>query len=164
VTVSTPGEIRKGKLCVKSADAFSARLARFRDGPVEVTVERKHATRSQRANAYWWGVCLALVSEHTGYTADELHEFAKATFLPKKLAFSDGNGEVVGEYVVGGTTTRLNTVEFGEFIERFRQWAAETLDVVIPGPGAIRCQITSRSTRISTRRPQRLAWSTSTSS
>jgi hypothetical protein len=132
--ISTPGEIRKGKLRVKSADTFAACLARFKDGPVEIRIERKYATRSQPQNRYWWGVCLALVSEHTGYTPDELHEFAKARFLPKTLAFADGNGEVKDELVLGGTTTKLDTVQFGEFIESFRQWAAETLDVFIPDP------------------------------
>jgi hypothetical protein len=132
-TVSTPAEIRKGKLCVKNAGEFSAALSRFRDGPVMVTVERKYANRSQKQNKYWWGVCLALVSEHTGYTPEEMHEVAKAKFLPKSMAFADGNGEVRDELVLGGTTTRLDTVQFGEFIEQFRQWAA-TLGVVIPDP------------------------------
>lgn len=55
-------------------------------------------------------------------------------FLPKKLAICDGNGEVKGEVVIGGTTTSLNRIEFGEFVDRFRQWAAEELSVVIPDP------------------------------
>ncbi len=132
--VSTPGEIRGGRLRVKNAGQFAADLARCRDGAVSITVERKVATRSQRQNAYYWGVCLELVSEHTGYTPDEVHEFAKAKFLPKKLAFADGNGEVKDDMVIGGTTTKLDTIQFGEFIEAFRRWAAETLDVVIPDP------------------------------
>jgi len=75
-----------------------------------------------------------LVSEHTGYTPDEVHELAKQMFIPKRLAVADGNGEIRGEYVIGGTTTTLNTIEFGEFVESFRRWAAQDLDVVIPDP------------------------------
>lgn len=96
------------------------------------------ATRSVRANSYYWGVVVHLISEHTGYTPDELHDVLKAKFLPKHLAFSDGNGEVKGEFVIGGSTRKLNTAEFVEYTESIRRWAAEDLDVVIPDPEVAR--------------------------
>jgi hypothetical protein len=79
-------------------------------------------------------VALKLLSEHTGYTVDELHEWAKAKFIPKHLALLDKNGEVRDDLVIGGTTTRLNRVEFNEYIEALRKFAAEELGVVIPDP------------------------------
>lgn len=127
-------KLTKGKLHVRAWSKLVAVMARWRDGEYTITLARKHAHRSQKQNAYWWGVCVALVSEHTGYDPDEVHELAKQMFLPKRLAMANGNGEIVGEYVLGGSTTKLNTIEFGEFIERFRRWAAEELDVVIPDP------------------------------
>lgn len=126
--------LTKGKLCVRAWSRLAEVLKHWRDGEYTITIERKHANRSQKQNAYWWGVCVRLVSEHTGYDPDDVHELAKHMFLPKHLAVADGNGEVVGEYVLGGSTSKLNTLEFGEFIERFRRWAAETLDVAIPDP------------------------------
>jgi hypothetical protein len=131
--ISTPGEIRKGKLRVKDADRFSAALARFRDGAVEITVERKYATRSMAQNAWYWSCVVGLVAEHTGYTPDEIHEIYKAKFIPKPMAIADGNGEIVGEVVLGGSTTRMDTVQFSDYCERIREWAA-TLGVVIPDP------------------------------
>lgn len=131
--VSTPGEIRKGKLCVKDATVFSQRLARFKDGAVQITVERKYATRSQKQNRWYWSQVIGLVAEHTGYTPDEIHEIYKAKFIPKPMAIADGNGEIVGEVVLGGSTTRMDTVQFSEFCERIREWAA-TLGIVIPDP------------------------------
>ncbi len=133
MNVSTLGEIRRGKLCVKGADYFSARLARFRDGPVEITVERKHATRSTNQNAWYWSQVVGLVAEHTGYTPDEIHEIYKAKFIPKELAIADGNGEVVMEVVIGGSSAKLDTAQFSDYCERIREWAA-TLGVVIPDP------------------------------
>ena len=130
----TTATVQRGKLRVRNWNRISQQLARSKDGEYVIRIERQHAHRSQRANRYWWGVCVHLVSEHTGYDPDEVHQLAKQMFLPKTLALADGNGEVVGEYVLGGSTTKLNTVEFGEFIERFRRWAAETLNVVIPDP------------------------------
>jgi hypothetical protein len=131
--VSTPAEIRKGKLRVKDAGKFSERLGRFRDGPVLLTVERKYATRSTAQNALYWACVVGLVAEHTGYTPDEIHDIYKAKFIPKAMAIADGNGEIVGEVVLGGSTTRMDTVQFSEFCERIREWAA-TLGVVIPDP------------------------------
>jgi len=127
--------VKSGKLFVRNRRDFDRQIAQFRDGlEFELTVQRRRAARSIQQNAYWWGVCLQVVSEHTGYTPDELHEIAKQMFLPKRLAMNDGNGEVVGEFVLGGSTRTLNTIEFGEFIEKWRQWAAETLDCNIPDP------------------------------
>jgi hypothetical protein len=131
--ISTPGEIRKGKLCVKQADTFAERVSKLRDGPVEVTVERKYATRSVDQNKWYWACVVGLVADHTGYTPDEIHEIYKAKFIPKAMAIADGNGEIVGEVVLGGSTTRMDTVEFSDYCERIRDWAA-TLGVVIPDP------------------------------
>ncbi len=131
------GRIEQGKLQVRGRQDFERQIRQLRDGEVVVTVERRHATRSLDQNAYWWGVCVELVSNHTGYTPDEIHELAKQMFLPKRLAVTDGNGEIKGEFVVGGTTTTLNKVEFGEFIESFRRWAATDLGVVIPDPNEV---------------------------
>lgn len=132
--IVTTARVTRGKLHVRNWNRIASQLAQSKDGEYVITIERKHAHRSQQQNRYWWGVCVHLVSEHTGYHPEEIHELAKQMFLPKAVALADGNGEVVGEYVLGGSTVRLNRLEFGEFIERFRQWAAETLGVVIPNP------------------------------
>lgn len=105
-----------------------------RDCELEIVIERKHATRSLAQNALYWGVYCKTLADHTGYTSDEIHEILKAKFLPKKLAIADGNGELRGEFVIGGTTTRLNKIEFGEYLEQIHRWAAEELGVTIPEP------------------------------
>jgi hypothetical protein len=134
--VVTTGYIKAGRLEMRNRKQVSAQLKRMKDGEVLITIEKKHATRSAQANRYFWGVVVEMISDHTGYTPDEVAEILKAKFLPKKLAVCDGNGEVVGEFVIGGTTTRLNKIEFGEYIESIRRWSAETLGVVIPDPDA----------------------------
>ena len=65
---------------------------------------------------------------------DEVHEFCKAKFLPNKVTLADKNGEVVEEVVVGRSTSPLNKIQFGEYIEAIRKWAAETLDLNIHDP------------------------------
>lgn len=130
----TTGEIRGGTLKIRNRAALSQALRGMKDGEVLIRIERLRATRSQSQNAFYWGVVVQLLSEFTGYTPDEMHEVLKAKFLPKRFAVCDGNGEIKDELVIGGSSAVLNTVEFGEYLEAIRQWAAETLHVVIPDP------------------------------
>jgi hypothetical protein len=116
---------------MRQSGVFATQLRQLRDGEVEIRIERKRATRNQQQNRLYWGVVLWALSEHTGYTPDELHEICKAKFLPKQLAVADGNGEVVGEFVIGGSTTKLSMGEFSDYLRQIKLWAAE-LGVVIP--------------------------------
>ena len=109
-------QVKAGKLFIQHRRAFDQQIRLLDERwMLEVTVKRLRATRSIQANRYWWGVCLALASEKTGYTPEELHEIAKQMFIPKKLAICDGNGEVQGEFVMGGSTRSMNTSEFYQF-------------------------------------------------
>lgn len=123
-----------GRLWIRNRRSFDEQVAKLDERwELEVTVTRLRATRSPQANRFYWGVVIEALSQHTGYTPEEMHDLCKAQFLPKKLAVCDGNGEVVGEYVLGGSTRQLKTNEFYEYVERVRQWAAE-LDCYIPDP------------------------------
>jgi len=128
-------QVKSGRLYIRNRREFDAQVERLDSRwELEITVKRQRATRSLQQNAYYWGVVVAMLSEHTGYTPDEIHDFLKTKFIPKRLAFQDGNGVVVEELVLGGSTRSMNTIEFGEYMEDIRRWAAEELDVVIPDP------------------------------
>lgn len=132
-TVITTATVERGELRLRNGRAFREAVARFPDGsPLVVSVTRLRAQRSLQANAYYWSAVVGTLSEHTGYTPDEVHELLKMKFLPKRLAMCDGNGEVRGEFVIGGSTTRLDNLEFSDYIRAIRIWAAEDLDVTIP--------------------------------
>jgi hypothetical protein len=133
--VVASAEVKSGKLYIRNRRAFDDQIARLDERwELEVTVKRQRATRSQQQNRYYWGVVVHLLSEHTGYTPDEMHEFLKMKFIPKTLAVCDGNGVIVDEFVIGGSTREMNTIQFGEYVEEIKQWAAQELDVVIPDP------------------------------
>jgi len=134
--VEATARLQGGRLFISDRRTFDRQLReRLKETWVlEVLVRRRRAARSIKQNAYYWGVCIQLVSEHTGYTPEEIHDIAKQMFIPKRLALADGNGEIRGEFVIGGSTREMDTKGFNEFVERFRQWAAEDLDVVIPDP------------------------------
>jgi len=133
--IITTGVVRDGKLKLRHAERVSRELKHWtRDAEVTVTIARKRATRSLAQNALYWSVYVEVLSEHTGYSPDEIHTILKAKFLPKALALCNGDGEVRDEFVIGSTTTTLNKNEFSEFLRNIQQWAAEELGVVIPDP------------------------------
>lgn len=102
--------------------------------PILISVTEERATRSASQNAWYWGVIMARLSDRTGYTPDELHEYCKQRFLSKHLAIANDNGEIVDDRVIGGSTTKLTTKAFGEYCELIRQWAAAELGLDIPDP------------------------------
>lgn len=129
----TTGFVHDGKLTVRNRKHFDAWLEKLDRGEVIVTIEKAHATRSEQQNRWYWAVILKHLSEHTGYTAEELHEYCKQRFNSKTLVICNDQGEITDEETVGLSTTKLNKLTFGEYCESIRQWAAE-LGVVIPDP------------------------------
>ncbi len=124
----------RGRLKVRDWTRILQAVAKMRNGEVLIRLERAYATRSEQQNAWYWSQVVGLVAQHTGYTPDEIHEIYKAKFIPKHLALADGNGEIVGAFVLGGSTTKLHTAAFADYCERIREWAADELGVVIPDP------------------------------
>jgi hypothetical protein len=128
------GRLVDGQVHLRNKPAFDRALRRQGDGEITVTVEPRRVTRSVQANRYYWGVVVAHLAEHTGFTSDETHEALKQLFLPKHLALTAGNGDIIGEFVIGGSTTRLDDREFSDYCRRIKQWALDSLEVFIPEP------------------------------
>ena len=77
--------------------------------------------RSVEQNRYYWGVVLTEISEYTGHTSDELHEYFKKEYLIEKSTFIE----------TYKSTTDLDIGEFIEYIERIKNWAL-TYNILIP--------------------------------
>jgi hypothetical protein len=122
------------KVSLRALELLRAAVHGWQRCPVTVTIEKQHATRSLNANAYYWGVIVQHIAEHTGYTPEETHDVLKTMFLPKRLAMLGKNGELHQELVIGGSTTALNKIEFYEYCERIRDFARQKLGVAIPTP------------------------------
>jgi hypothetical protein len=93
-----------------------------------VELKENKGKRSLNENAYYWGVVVAIMSDYTGDTPDDMHEILKYKFLKTVLVFG---GE---EIVVPGQTSALTTKEFEEYLDRIRIFALTELDVKIPLP------------------------------
>jgi len=130
----TSGRVTGGVLYLRNRKRMDAALKKWRDCEVVVTVEKTHATRSQAQNAYYFGVIVATVSDCSGYTTNESHEMLKALNLPTELAERGVNGRLLNGMVIGGSTAKLNKLEFGEYLKSCVQWIAETFSVAVPDP------------------------------
>ncbi len=132
--VTAFGSIKGGRLFIRNRRSFNEDLRRFKDDTeVEIEVRPLRATRSRQANAYLWGVVYALLSDYTGHTPMELHDFFKQKFIPVDVVLADRNGEVKYEGKIPGSTRSMKVDQFYEFVERIRAFAAE-LGCIIPDP------------------------------
>lgn len=110
-------------------------IANMPDGRYLLRIEKKNK-RSNNQNNYYWACVVQLVFEglrDAGYNevedATDAHEILKNLFLKKQIANNDG---LMIEKI--GTTTKLTTIEFNEYLEKIYQWASEYLSVYIPPP------------------------------
>ncbi len=129
----TGGTVQDGKLKIRNKQQFEDAMRSFH-GEVFVTVEKAHANISELQRRYYFGLVLGMFAEETGNTVKELHEWAKAKFIPWEVSICDGNGHILDGRVVGGSITKLNRVTFGELIENVRQFMATELGIITPDP------------------------------
>ena len=105
-------------------------LLPLRGETIEVTLEKRRKRRTDSQNSYYWGVVIKMIADTCGYRTSEeyagIHSELKQKFLPKS-----------GRLQIAKSTSSLNTVEFSEYIEKVRQWAAEELGIYIPDPSEV---------------------------
>ena len=121
------GEVRKGRFIPFDKMAFIRAFAKNEGKVVAVMVEPRKQTRSNNQNAYYFGVVLEMISEETGHTAEELHDYFKVQFNSKETE--------IGK--MPQTTTGMTPAEFEKYLENIKRFAAEKLGIYIPDPNQI---------------------------
>ena len=117
-----------------------AALIRTLDGRrVCISVKEVKRKRSLQANAYLWGVVyppiVAAFREHgNAVDADDVHLFCKQHVGKLKQVLVTPDGEVLHSV---GSTARLGTSEFMDYVAAVKAWAKEVLDVNVPEPGEL---------------------------
>lgn len=125
------GRVKDGKLKVQKPDELNLWLGYMDGKQVEIIIRepgRAGDIRSNAMNRYYWGVVVALIAEHVGYTPEEAHNALKMKFL--------GRSGISGLPTIK-STTQLTTEEFMDYTETVREWAAQELQVIIPLPGEV---------------------------
>ena len=101
----------------------------------KITIEERKKNRSLSQNSYYWGVVIPLIvnlfnENGNNVDADQVHEFLKAEVgkLNQKLILPDG--EIKN---VAGSSAKLKTMEFEDYLAKIRAWAAEW-GCIVPMP------------------------------
>lgn len=118
------GKVDRGKVVLDNPNRYSVHLSKYEGKRVELVLRLQKSQRSLNQNRYYFGVCLEILSQHLGYTSDEMHEICKFKFLKTMKAGL--------EYV--RSTTKLNTSEMEEYLEKIRKWADIELNCFVPLP------------------------------
>lgn len=117
-------------------DGVAGRPKKFKGEIFRLEILRGKKIRSNEENRYYWGIVVALISECTGFTPDEVHEILKHQFLRKQVFYPTEGGVALG-FDITKSTTELTTVEFEKYLSDIRQWASEVLSCYIPLPNEV---------------------------
>ncbi len=106
------------------------------DKRLVLSLKEQKRKRSLSQNAYLWAVVYGRIvevfREHgNNVDAEDVHAFCKDQVGKLKQVFVTPDGEVL---TGPGSTAKLGTMEFEEYLTKIRAWAAETLGLAIPLP------------------------------
>jgi hypothetical protein len=132
------GEVSDNVLKIHNRKAFIEDIKQFNEKRVQITIEQKRSKRSNDQNRYYWGVVVSSIAfglRDAGYVIgsnDEVHEFMKDRFLPKREIVNTLTGEIL---TMPASTTLLNKMQMADYIAEIQQFSIEFLGVEIPAPG-----------------------------
>ena len=124
---------KKLKLFDHEKRAIGRWIATFKDGTkLDITIRKHKSKRSNEQNRYYFGVVLPILADYFGHdNTEDMHEDMKLKFNPIESKIEPGK-------TIGGTTTKLSTVDFfsaeTSYVERICRWAATEYSIYIPPP------------------------------
>jgi len=120
------GTVTQGKLKLDNPSRYLVALARLNGKLIELVVRQRRSQRSLNQNAAYWGIAVEILSEHTGYDKETMHEALKEKFASRR-------DEKTGLLIVE-STAKMDTKRFNRYYEDIQRWAVEFLGVRIPSP------------------------------
>ena len=124
---------KKLKMLDREKKAMARWCATFPNGTkLDITARKHKSKRTNDQNAYYWGVVVPILCDYFGHdNQEDMHEDLKRLFNPVQ-------SKIDASRFIGGTTTKLSTVEFfcGEesYVERICRWASMEYGIYIPPP------------------------------
>ncbi|MCK5602159.1 recombination protein NinB [Candidatus Pacearchaeota archaeon] len=98
------------------------------DKPWSVDIELYKKNRSLSQNKLYWK-WITCIGDSIGYGRDELHAIMADKFLPNEIVEYGGK-----QIKKDKSTSRLNTKEFTEYLEKIDRFAAAELGIILPSP------------------------------
>ena len=108
-------------------------VSTFKNGTkLDITIRKQKVKRTNLQNRYYWGVVVPILADHFGHdNPEDMHEDLKQEFNPIE-------SKIDPTKIIGGSTTKLSTVEFfsaeDSYIERICRRAVMDWEVYIPPP------------------------------
>ena len=103
------------------------RLPETKQYVVEVKLKRNRRSVDQNSLYWCW---LSCIMDETGEHKDDLHEYFKQHFLGVDERFVFNKYQVV----VTKSTTKLDTKQMTDYLERIQQFASAELGIILPNP------------------------------
>lgn len=129
-------KVTKGKISLPDADRqeIAQVMQRMEGKFVCMTLAESKKPRSVKQNAFYWGSIVPAVhvifeSAGNNMHEDEVHEYLKE-HVGKLVKFIRLNGE---NYKVVMSSTKLNTMQWEEYMDKIRVWASEN-ELQLPYP------------------------------
>ena len=126
-------KVNKGKIEQYNEDRFDRDVQSYEGKEILISIKEDKSQRTLRQNRYYWKLLEIMeFQSEVGYTQEEWHEIFRQKFLDKKkyLLFEE-------EYNITASTTKLNTKEFTDYIEKIKRFASTTLQTYLPEPGEV---------------------------
>jgi ribosomal protein L21E len=119
----------------RNRSKLSEVIAKFEGRDIVITIDIKKKQRSSPQNKYYHGVVVPLITNYiveagNVWTKANTHEAMKQLFLRVAVKVNEA-----GEYVERiKSTTELDTHDFEVYLEQIKQWASDSLGLIIPDP------------------------------
>ena len=121
------GIVRMGKFMPDYPGEFYGDIMKLDKKRISVAIMPEKKAKSTEQRGYYWAVIIKILSDHTGYTKEEMHEAIKHKFLIDETL----NPPKVG------STEDLSTAETEELYTAIREWSAIDLGLYIPLPNEV---------------------------
>jgi hypothetical protein len=124
-----------GKLSIHNRQRLVEWARQYPSKEIKIKFERKGSKRASQANRYYWGVCIKEITirlrelGHQWITDEDVHDMMKIKFNYERIVSEQGETLELPK-----STTDLTKMQFFEYVENIRMWAAGFLGIDIPDP------------------------------
>lgn len=112
---------------VRMDKPFVFMCSQLRNGRYRLTIERYTEPRTVSQNALMW-MWFTCIEQETGTYKQDVHDYYCNLFL-RRTAVVNGK-----ETVVAGSTSRLNTLQMTDFLNKVKADAASEFGIMLPLP------------------------------
>jgi hypothetical protein len=120
------GIIKNGKMILNNKNQFLQELNQFEGKEIVIKIIERNNNRTKDQNSLFWS-WVAILSDNTGYTKEEMKELIQVKFLQRERLDADGYTET---YIKG--TSTLSKKEFNDLMNEVSYWSNSTLQITLP--------------------------------